>query len=156
MGKFSTFVNMKAQHYILLTLCIYSCANDSASKKEKDKTFKYETGNVKSANPPQTPVPKDSSELEKLLVANGLVNIETVVPGIHTDLRYSTTANFMKMDLYGDLERIYVQPEVAEKLKKAQSYLQQADSNLSLLIFDCVRPHSVQQAMWDTVKMPTW
>jgi D-alanyl-D-alanine dipeptidase len=36
----------------------------------------------------------------------------------------------------------------------AQQYIKEIDSSLSLLIFDCVRPHHIQQLMWDTLKMP--
>ncbi|HYG49330.1 MAG TPA: M15 family metallopeptidase [Flavobacteriales bacterium] len=153
---------MKACFYILVVLIFCGCANetqDSGSEIKNQKRSSWPTFENKvdhKSNTFQAHSQKDTGELEKRLVANGLVNIQTVVPGIHTDLRYSTTANFMKMDLYGDLERVYVQPEIAQKLKKAQEYLQEADSSLSLLIFDCVRPLSVQKAMWDTVKMPTW
>jgi D-alanyl-D-alanine dipeptidase len=98
----------------------------------------------------------DTCELEKKLIANGLVNITSVIPDIKIDLRYSTPKNFMKMDLYGDLERVYILPNVAQKLKLAQQALKKTDSTLSLLVFDCVRPLSVQKAMWDTVKMPVY
>lgn len=111
------------------------------------------------ASPPtaHTQAPSaDSSELEKKIVALGLVNITTSVPGIHIDLRYSTPDNFMGRDLYGDLERIYVQPDVALKLAKAQALLHQRDSTLSLLVFDGVRPLSIQRKMWDEVDLPAW
>jgi D-alanyl-D-alanine dipeptidase len=146
---------MKSHLYILLAVAILGCAPETQDTKQRTPEGKSQISGT-SGTRQQTVQKKDSCELEKKLVENGLVNIETVVPGIHTDLRYSTVANFMKMDLYGDLEHIYIQPEVAEKIRKAQTYLQQADSNLSLLIFDCVRPLSVQKAMWDTVKMPVW
>ncbi len=96
----------------------------------------------------------DTCELEKHLIHSGLVDIQKVIPGILIDLRYSDTNNFMHTDVYGDLERIYLQPDVAEKLKIAQEYLQEIDSSLTLLVFDGVRPRSVQQIMWDTVNIP--
>lgn len=102
------------------------------------------------------PLVADTSELEKKIVAAGLVNIETVVPGIFVDLRYSTDKNFMGRDLYGTLERVYVQPDVALKVKKAQELLKSIDSSLSILIFDGVRPLSIQKQMWDEVQLPTW
>lgn len=97
---------------------------------------------------------RDTCELEKQLKRYGLVDIQEFIPGIQIDLRYSDTANFLHADVYGDLESVYLQPDVAEKLKKAQQYLTEEDSSLSLLVFDGVRPRSVQQKMWDIVDIP--
>ena len=96
----------------------------------------------------------DSVSLETYLKNFGLVNIQEVEPGIRVDLKYSTTNNFVGIDMYGDLTTAFCQPDVAEKLKKAYQYLQQEDSTLTLLVFDAVRPVFVQQKMWDTLKMP--
>ena len=49
---------------------------------------------------------------------------------------------------------IYLQKDVAEDLAKCQAYLQSKDSNLTLLVYDAVRPRSVQQYMWDILDMP--
>lgn len=98
----------------------------------------------------------DTSELEKNIRAAGLVNIQEEIPGILIDLRYSSVHNFMGRDLYGNLERVYVHPDVARKIKKAQALLQKEDSSLSLLVFDGVRPLSIQKKMWDEVKLPGW
>ncbi len=96
----------------------------------------------------------DSLGLETYLKNFGLVNIQEVEPSIRVDLKYSTTDNFVGIDMYGDLTTAFCQPDVAEKLKKAYQYLQQEDSTLTLLVFDAVRPVFVQQKMWDTLKMP--
>lgn len=98
----------------------------------------------------------DTCALEKTILQAGLVDVETAVPGIFIDLRYSTPQNFMGRDLYGELERVYVQPDVALKIKKAQAMLRELDSNLSILVFDGVRPLSIQKKMWDEVQLPTW
>lgn len=92
--------------------------------------------------------------LEQSIIDAGLVDIEQVVPGILVDLKYSTTDNFMEKDVYGHMTRAYLQPDVAEDLKKCQEYLKQKDSTLSLLVYDAVRPRSVQQYMWDILDMP--
>lgn len=96
----------------------------------------------------------DSLTLEYYLRGFGLVNIKEIEPAILVDLKYSTTDNFVGIDMYGDLDKAFSQPDVAEKLKKAYAYLQEEDSNLTLLVFDCVRPVFVQQKMWDTLVMP--
>ncbi|MBI3133398.1 MAG: M15 family metallopeptidase [Bacteroidetes bacterium] len=92
--------------------------------------------------------------LEQKLIDAGLVNVQDSIPGILIDLRYSTTNNFMKQDVYGHLNRAYLQPDVAEDLKKCLEFLKGKDSSLTLLIFDAVRPRSVQQIMWDILDMP--
>ena len=94
----------------------------------------------------------DTSELEFTLLDQGLVDIISVDPSIHTDIKYSTEDNFMSEEVYGDFDKCYLQPIVADMLSKAQTLLKERDSLLSLLIFDCVRPRSVQLKMWDIVK----
>lgn len=92
--------------------------------------------------------------LEQSLIDSGLVNIQDIIPGILIDVRYSDTNNFMGTDVYGHLNRIYLQPQVADDLKKCQDKLKEIDSTLTLLVYDGVRPRSVQQIMWDTLDMP--
>lgn len=94
------------------------------------------------------------SEIEQKLISQGLVDIQTIDTSIKIDLRYSTPNNFVGIDLYGDLNKVYLQPDVAQKLKIAQTLLKEKDSTLSLLVFDGVRPLHIQQLMWDTLKMP--
>ena len=152
MSKITTFMALKSIIYIFFGVClIYSCTQDKSPVKSKKNNVNLPI-NYDSIVCEEN----DTCLLEKKLIENGLVDIKTVVPDIFIDLRYSTSNNFMKMDLYGDLSRIYIQPKVAEKIKLAQSILKTMDSTLSLLVFDCVRPLSVQKQMWDTVKMPNW
>lgn len=97
---------------------------------------------------------KPQAEID--LVKQGLVNILAIDSTLKIDVRYSTPNNFVGIDLYGELDQVYLQREVAYKLKKAQSYLKDSNSNLSLLVFDGVRPLHIQQLMWDTLKIPIW
>lgn len=93
-------------------------------------------------------------ELEQSLIDAGLVDVEEVISGIYVDLKYSTTDNFFGKDVYGDLYRCYLQPEVAEMLKKAHRKLQEDHPNLTFLVYDGVRPQSVQQILWDELDKP--
>lgn len=95
-----------------------------------------------------------TTELEETLKSQGLVNIEEAIPGLKVELMYSTTENFFEQDVYGDLTRAYLQPEVADRLKKAQEMLQSEYPNLTLLVYDGVRPLSVQQILWDNLDKP--
>jgi zinc D-Ala-D-Ala dipeptidase len=45
---------------------------------------------------------------------------------------------------------------VAEKLKHAQSVLKSKYPFYNLIVFDAVRPKSVQQKMWDTIAVPDY
>ena len=97
---------------------------------------------------------EEIGELEKSLIAAGLVDIENIIPGVFVDLKYSSTDNFFGKDVYGDLYRCYLQPEVARMLKVAHEKLQENHPELTFLIYDGVRPLSVQQILWDNLDKP--
>jgi zinc D-Ala-D-Ala dipeptidase len=103
---------------------------------------------------PEPAPPKKISEFEQLFRDSGLVDLQEFIPGIRIDLKYSTTDNFVKSDVYGDLDKCFMRKEAAEKLKKAQELLQKDHPGYSLLVFDGVRPFRVQQFMWDSLKIP--
>ncbi len=92
------------------------------------------------------------SDLEQSLRDAGLVNVQQVEPSIRVSLAYSTTNNFLEADVYGELMKCYLQPEVAQMAAEASACVQKKDSSLRLIIFDGVRPRSVQRRMWDIVK----
>jgi len=92
--------------------------------------------------------------IEEYLINEGLVNIQNLDSSILVDLKYSSTDNFMEKDMYGCLNNCYLQPDVAERLLLCQEYLKKKDSTLTLLLYDGVRPRSVQQYMWDLLDMP--
>lgn len=90
--------------------------------------------------------------LEQRLIDAGLVDIKTLDPEIVVDLKYATEDNFMDQNVYGELRRCYMQKDAAEMLVQAQINVREADSSLSLIVFDGVRPRSVQRKMWAIVK----
>lgn len=92
------------------------------------------------------------SKLESYLQKQELVNVGTVDPTIHVDLKYATTDNFTKTILYDSLLNIYLHPLAAKKLVKAQKRLQTINPKLSLLVYDAVRPLSVQKKMYKVVQ----
>src|SRR6478735_3454029 len=97
---------------IFVWTVIYGCGGngtqDVRQSKSEIRNRKSENGNQKTAK--QDIKVSDTCELEKKFIANGLVDITSVIPDIKIDLRYSTPNNFMRMDLYGDLARIYILP----------------------------------------------
>jgi len=91
------------------------------------------------------------SALEEKMIAAGLVDIQSVDSTLHVDVKYATKDNFMGIVLYENYHKVYLQPEVAKRLSKAQKALQDIDPALTLLVFDGTRPRSVQQIMWDAL-----
>ena len=85
--------------------------------------------------------------LEISFIEHGLVDVQSFNDTIEVDLKYSSTNNFMKKNLYGNLKKAYFQKEIAERLAKVQRFLSKKDSSLRLLIYDATRPRSVQWKM---------
>lgn len=94
------------------------------------------------------------SELEVRLIKQGLVNVKKLIPDAILDIRYAGTNNFLGANVYGAYNQCYLQPDVARKLQKADSLLKASHAGWRLLLYDCARPVSVQQKMWDILKMP--
>ena len=92
--------------------------------------------------------------LEQKLIAFGLVNIKTIDSSIKVSLKYSTSDNFLRKNLYGELKNCYLQKDIANKLMKAQKLLKEKFPFYSLIVFDGVRPLSIQQMMWDELQVP--
>lgn len=122
-------------HYSLLSLCCvvfcsFLCCRIMAQSSTELKETKY----------------------EKHLQSRGLVNILTLDPTIKIDLKYATSDNFTKTVLYDSLFRAFLHPLAAAKLAKGQAYLKQIHPELSLLVYDAVRPLSIQKRMYETVR----
>ncbi|HUU03770.1 MAG TPA: M15 family metallopeptidase [Myxococcota bacterium] len=82
----------------------------------------------------------------------GLDDAGVKIPGLLVELKYSTTDNFLKRDVYGDLEKCYLQKDALRMLAKATADLKRMRPDLTLLTYDCARPSSVQRQMWEIVK----
>lgn len=82
----------------------------------------------------------------------GLVRILDIEPTIQIDLKYATSDNFTGEVLYNELNEGYLHPISASKLAKAQQLLKETDSSLSLLVYDAVRPLSIQKKMYEVVQ----
>ena len=81
-----------------------------------------------------------------------MVNVSEKDKSIRSDLKYGTTDNFTKTILYDTLFNIYLHPVAADKLVKAQKYLESIHPGFSLLVYDAVRPLSVQRKMYKVVQ----
>lgn len=74
-----------------------------------------------------------------------LVEIVSIAPTVHLDLRYATTNNIAKRVLYPKA-KAYMIPDAAESLQRVQQSL--TSHNLSLVVWDAYRPLSVSRALW--------
>jgi D-alanyl-D-alanine dipeptidase len=97
----------------------------------------------------EKPALEKTSPFETSMLAQGLVNIQTLDPTVLVDLKYSSEDNFFGEDVYGDFNKGFLQKKPAEELVKASGYLKTIDPNLRLLIYDATRPHSIQNVLWD-------
>jgi len=67
------------------------------------------------------------------------------------ELKYSSTDNFMGIDVYGDLETCYMRRVPAQMLAQAHVLLKNKYPDLLLLIYDGLRPRSIQWTLWNTL-----
>ena len=81
-----------------------------------------------------------------------LVDIRELDSQILVDLKYSSTDNFVGVDMYGDLETAYLEREFAKRVVRAQQTLKLRHPEYTLLIYDAARPISVQRAMRECVE----
>lgn len=81
-----------------------------------------------------------------------LVDAGTKVKGLLVELKYATSDNFMRRNVYGDLDRCYLNHDAAAMLGDAQDTLVRAHPDYRLKVYDCARPHAVQLKMWDVVR----
>lgn len=146
---------------VLVACCCFTACNYFAHAD----TATSNTFEAKTSPPPvnttlelkQLPevVPLIVTPMEQSILNAGLVDIKAVDSTIAVDLKYSTPDNFLCMDVYGEFDKCYLQPDVAQKLKLAQKYLKTQFPYYSLIVYDAARPRSVQRIMWDTVDIPT-
>jgi D-alanyl-D-alanine dipeptidase len=72
--------------------------------------------------------------------------------GVTVDLKYASTDNFTHTNLYGDWHKAYLHKIAAEKFRKALESLHQTHPGYKVVLFDTLRPRSVQWKLWNIVK----
>ncbi len=82
---------------------------------------------------------------------NNLVDIQRLDSTLFVILKYSTTDNFMNTDVYGDLTICYLRRVPAEKLVIAHQILKSNYPDLRFLVYDGLRPRSIQWKLWNTL-----
>ncbi|NBA88870.1 peptidase M15 [Emticicia sp. CRIBPO] len=135
------FYTKTLKHCLLLNILsfTFSCTSAPEQKAEVTKEVFVE---------PTAPA-STVGNFEQSLIDQGLVNIQDVDPNIKVELKYSTEDNFFGEDVYEDLTKAYLQLKPAQALAAANEELMNIDPNLRLLVYDGVRPLSVQKILWD-------
>jgi len=82
-----------------------------------------------------------------------LVNILSVIPDIHIDLKYATTDNFTGEIVY-DFQECLLHVDTASRLREVQAEL--TTMGLSLKIWDGYRPFKAQEKFWELVPDPRY
>lgn len=125
---------------VYLGVVLFACDNaDSAHKQKINPQEK-----IKEKIKPQGPI-KDQKTTE---LPAQLVDVQSICPDIQIDLKYCTSDNFLKQRLYFSIDRAYLQKDVAARLAKVQQALSKQKPGYRLLVFDALRPVSVQEKMW--------
>ena len=116
---------------------------------------------VRAAEPPQvqitqpepTPEVPESIFMSQLPSWARLVDIRTVNRNIRLDIRYATANNFLKRKLY-PTPKCALRSSVAQKLALVQTDLEKV--GLGLKVYDCYRPFSVTEQMWEVLPDPNY
>ena len=74
------------------------------------------------------------------------------VNGLTIDLKYASANNFVGQNMYGDFNKAYLHRIAAAKLAKAIKNLEGINPKFKLIVYDALRPRSVQFILWDKVK----
>lgn len=138
-------------HSFAFILLVLAACSDPASTEQETPTVKkdtiakaiIETPPVKPA-PPKVVYDYDTSQWTEVIKID-----ESMV----LDMRYATTNNFVKEQLY-DCGRCFLRPEAAQALKKANTVLKAKGYGFKM--FDCFRPLPVQQKLWDKFRNPSY
>jgi zinc D-Ala-D-Ala dipeptidase len=73
-------------------------------------------------------------------------------PEFKIDLRYGTTNNFVGVNMYGPFNKAFLHKIAGEKLFSALYHLRAAHPGYKFLIFDALRPRSIQRILWSHVE----
>jgi len=122
---------------VVLLACENSAEKPGVSAKVKVRTAIKAHGKQSTQKSPKLP--------------NNIVDVQMICPEIEIDLKYCTTDNFLHQRLYYSIDRAYLQKDVALRLSKVQQALSKQRSGYHLLIFDALRPVSVQEKMWNAL-----
>lgn len=93
-----------------------------------------------------------NTAIDTYLREAGLMDLRELDPTIGTDIRYATTSNFTGRVLYPEPFGLFLEPELAQRVVAAHAMLKKVMPGHRFVVFDTVRPISVQYRMFDLVR----
>lgn len=96
---------------------------------------------------------QEQEKLDVLFKEKNLVNIDSIPATLFLDMRYATANNFTGKKIYKS-DKCYLQADTAEALAAAAQYALEEAEPFYLCLYDCYRPLSAQQALWDINPTP--
>lgn len=140
---------LKSLPFVFIVL---SCTNKVTPNTQQENFSNLEKDTINAQFKQSEKDTLSRNDYYAILEEQGLVRIKSLSPTIKVDLKYATNDNFTKKVLYDDLREAYLHPIAAQKLSTAQELLKEQDSTLSLLVYDAVRPLSIQKEMFEVVR----
>jgi D-alanyl-D-alanine dipeptidase len=89
--------------------------------------------------------------LRELSIDPDYVNLRAL-DSVVIQLKYATTENFMGKNVYGEFREALLHRLAAEKLVRAAASLNRLRPHWKFLVFDALRPRSVQRLLWAHVE----
>lgn len=74
------------------------------------------------------------------------------IPGVEIDVRYATDNNFLGENIYQGFNRALLHPEAFEQFKLANKKLREIKPGWNFLVFDALRPRSMQRRLFAKVR----
>lgn len=144
-----------APFFVFICVIVACSSNENRNSKPLKGKFHFVDKTVSNGKKDSANTPKSKQGSGEKLATEYLLNgKDTLVPvnyynqNIYWELKYATSDNFMHRVLYDTLETVYVQKSIAKRLAKCQEKLSAENSNYHLLVYDGLRPLSVQWEMW--------
>ncbi|UZR93301.1 M15 family metallopeptidase [Chondrinema litorale] len=155
---------MHKNYLIILAIagftCLYSCNNKN--NEEKVTTVMADTlpspsidSSLRITDTLESKISQQNNFLDSiaLLPDSAFIELARYSNSFKLDIRYATDNNFTKQALY-DCANCLLRKIVADSLVAAQQEL--IKLGYGMLLFDCYRPISVQQKMWEIVPNPIY
>ncbi|MDR1880418.1 MAG: M15 family metallopeptidase [Tannerellaceae bacterium] len=93
-----------------------------------------------------------AGRMDSYLASGGLVDAAAMDTSLRVCLKYATADNIMGEAVYAGISGIWLHPDAARKLRRAQRLLKERYPAYSLIVYDAARPMSVQRKMWSLVR----
>jgi D-alanyl-D-alanine dipeptidase len=74
------------------------------------------------------------------------------IQNVRVNLKYASEDNFMRRNVYGEFHSCLLHDFAAQKFRAATEFLQEERPGWKFVIFDCLRPRSLQEKLFAVVK----